>query len=158
MLLGGLWHGANYKFIIWGGLHGLALAAERWWKEQVAPRISFFRIPRVVGVFVTFHFVCFAWIFFRANDMSAAKLFILRIVTQFKIGIMPEIITAYCSVFVVILLAFGFHFVPSQWKERCNQCFIHLPVAAKIMVIVALVFLMYQMLSVETQPFIYFQF
>ena len=70
MLLGGLWHGANWAFVVWGGLHGAGLAAER----KLAVRKSATRRP--VGVWMKriliFHFVCLTWIFFRATSLRAA--------------------------------------------------------------------------------------
>jgi alginate O-acetyltransferase complex protein AlgI len=70
MLLGGLWHGANWTFVIWGGLHGGGLAAERKFRNEAALRIGttwkWFR-----RIFI-FHVVCLAWIFFRAPSLSAA--------------------------------------------------------------------------------------
>src|SRR4026207_832944 len=63
MLIGGLWHGAAWTFVVWGGLHGLALASERWWHERRGPATA----PRStrnlwLARIATFHFVCFAWI------------------------------------------------------------------------------------------------
>ncbi|MEZ5938363.1 MAG: MBOAT family protein [Hyphomonadaceae bacterium] len=84
MLLGGLWHGASFNFVIWGGLHGLALTIERTWKTHVAsrfPKMGF--IGPVIGVAVTFYFVNFAWIFFRAADLSEA-LKIARVYLTFQ--------------------------------------------------------------------------
>jgi hypothetical protein len=68
MLLGGLWHGAAWTFVIWGGIHGSALSAERWLRER--PRAP--RIPPWLGWLVTFHVVCLAWVFFRAPDLATA--------------------------------------------------------------------------------------
>jgi alginate O-acetyltransferase complex protein AlgI len=69
MLLGGLWHGANWTFLLWGLLHGTALSlahlARRFGGERAV-------LPRWLGILVTFHFVTFAWIYFRAPDISAA--------------------------------------------------------------------------------------
>ena len=63
MLLGGLWHGAAWTFVLWGALHGIGLLVER--------RLPL-RLPSVVGRLVTFHFVCFGWILFRAESLGAA--------------------------------------------------------------------------------------
>ncbi len=74
MLIGGLWHGAAWTFVVWGGLHGAALAGERLLAR--APRLR--RAPddrrgrAGARAIVTFHFVCLAWIFFRADSFGAA--------------------------------------------------------------------------------------
>lgn len=68
MLLGGLWHGAAWNFIIWGGIHGGMLVVERLHGKE-----SWYnRLPRVCRVAVTFVIVLFAWVFFRAPDLSSA--------------------------------------------------------------------------------------
>ncbi|MFA7320598.1 MAG: MBOAT family O-acyltransferase [Dokdonella sp.] len=70
MLLGGLWHGASWNFVIWGGLHGLYLACERIVHERWPGWNKDTRTRRLLRVFITFHLVCFAWIFFRAHDLA----------------------------------------------------------------------------------------
>ena len=70
MLLGGLWHGASWNFVIWGGLHGLYLACERIVHERWPGWNRNTRGGRLLRVFITFHLVCFAWIFFRAHDLA----------------------------------------------------------------------------------------
>jgi len=68
MLLGGLWHGASWNFVIWGGLHGAGLALER-----ADRRTGYFaRLPRAVRVATTFLFVLVGWVFFRAPDLRSA--------------------------------------------------------------------------------------
>jgi alginate O-acetyltransferase complex protein AlgI len=70
MLLGGLWHGANWTFVVWGGLHGGGLAAERkLGVEKAASASSFGKWVRRIFIF---HVVCLGWIFFRAQSLSAA--------------------------------------------------------------------------------------
>jgi alginate O-acetyltransferase complex protein AlgI len=74
MLLGGLWHGANWTFVAWGFLHGAALAAERWLRENgLLQNILSLRInwtwPRRICIF---HFVCLGWVFFRAESIGSA--------------------------------------------------------------------------------------
>ncbi len=80
MLLGGLWHGASWVFVLWGGLHGAGLIAHRLWtraRESSAGAVA--KVPRlsaalghVFAVCLTFYFVCLCWIFFRAVDLSKA--------------------------------------------------------------------------------------
>lgn len=74
MLLGGLWHGASWNFVIWGGLHGLALAAHKLWCSLGKDK---FTCPPVVGWFATTLLACVAWVPFR-SESSAATSIILR--------------------------------------------------------------------------------
>src|SRR5262249_26468177 len=82
MLLGGLWHGANWTFVVWGGLHGAYLCVER-----LAGRLGPARPEwgpsgwqRGVGMVLTFHLVAFTWVFFRAPSLAAAATYLGRIV------------------------------------------------------------------------------
>jgi D-alanyl-lipoteichoic acid acyltransferase DltB (MBOAT superfamily) len=74
MLLGGLWHGAGWTFVIWGGVHGIALAANHVWREHLPAWWS--RVPSslraVTGWVATFSVVVFGWVYFRAADVTAA--------------------------------------------------------------------------------------
>jgi alginate O-acetyltransferase complex protein AlgI len=75
MLLGGLWHGAGWTFVIWGGLHGLYLCANHLWRSFVMPHQGKTPVAaRLVSVCITFLFVTLAWVFFRAESLEAAKL------------------------------------------------------------------------------------
>ncbi|MFX4267431.1 MBOAT family O-acyltransferase [Aliarcobacter butzleri] len=65
-LLGGLWHGAGWTFIIWGLLHGIALAIHRLWQSLG------FRMNKILAWFITFNFINITWIFFRAKDFESA--------------------------------------------------------------------------------------
>ena len=67
MLLGGLWHGANWTFVIWGALHGIGLAVVHQWRVWTK-----WRLPDWVGILITFHFVTILWVFFRAADLGIA--------------------------------------------------------------------------------------
>src|SRR5580700_2491670 len=80
MLLGGIWHGAAWKFVMWGALHGGGLAIERMGEPWLGQRpVSL--AGKIVSTLVVFHFVCFAWIFFRAEDFTVAAVFIARLGT-----------------------------------------------------------------------------
>ena len=74
-LVSGLWHGANWTFVIWGLLHGTAqvvvLGSQKIVKKHNL-KIGKLKIPSFIKIFITFIFVCFAWIFFRANSLNEA--------------------------------------------------------------------------------------
>lgn len=84
-LISGFWHGANWTFIFWGGLHGLFLVTAfmaTGWRNQIALKIGFSensKIRYLMNLFWTFCLVCFAWIYFRANSVSEANWIIGRI-------------------------------------------------------------------------------
>lgn len=79
MLLGGLWHGASWNFVIWGGLHGTYLAGERAllsrWRAWNADN----PFAATLRVLVTFHLACLAWVFFRAHDFALARAMLGRL-------------------------------------------------------------------------------
>jgi D-alanyl-lipoteichoic acid acyltransferase DltB (MBOAT superfamily) len=77
MVLGGLWHGANWTFLIWGAMHGIALVADRAWRGgALFARIGEAPAVKAAYWFVTFHFVCFAWLFFRAPSLDAVSAYL----------------------------------------------------------------------------------
>jgi D-alanyl-lipoteichoic acid acyltransferase DltB (MBOAT superfamily) len=86
MLIGGLWHGANWTFVAWGGLHGLYLVVERALRPALARGVAAARVPgflvRLGSGLLVFHAVCFAWIFFRAQSFGAASEVIHGILTR----------------------------------------------------------------------------
>lgn len=84
MLLGGLWHGANWTFVIWGGIHGLYLAVHKALlnlRQQTRPERDHRLLPGVLKIVLTFQLVCLTWVFFRAADLGSALEILTRIVT-----------------------------------------------------------------------------
>ena len=157
MLLGGLWHGASWKFVLWGAMHGTVLAVE---KAFNIPKITskHFTLKIIAGV-VTFHFVAFCWIFFRASDFDNA----LNVVTN--IGMMEwnpqnwwSVLTGYQNVAIVLLIGFLWHFVPQQWQDKQLAFFHKIPVIGKMVLFAAVIWVISATASSEVQPFIYFQF
>jgi alginate O-acetyltransferase complex protein AlgI len=78
MILGGLWHGANWTFVVWGFLHGLYLATERFCTKHFSS-FSSFRIPAFLQGFITFHLVALAWVYFRAPDLGFANNYVAKL-------------------------------------------------------------------------------
>jgi len=159
MLLGGLWHGAATKFIIWGGLHGAALAIHKLWMRYV-PGISRKNtaISKIVAGVVTFHFVAFCWIYFRADNVDKVKLMLSRITKHFNWSGIGERLVEYRTPLLLIALGFFIHFLPISWKTRAKEFFITVPDVAKVLVCAVIIFVCYQAKTADVQPFIYFQF
>jgi D-alanyl-lipoteichoic acid acyltransferase DltB (MBOAT superfamily) len=162
MILGGLWHGAAWRFIIWGALHGVWLAIHKGW-------IAVFGKPsgkpgfwgHFLRVFLTFNLVNFAWIFFRAADMQKANAVIARIGTIFngeQLKQFPEILSAYGHIFALMLVAYIIHWLPKSFKTKYQNWFINMHWSLKVLIAVVIAFILYQAKSSDVQPFIYFQF
>ena len=160
MFLGGLWHGASWNFVFWGMLHGVALAAHKFWMGITGRKKGerSHGIRRFFGIVITFHFVCFCWIFFRNADFSTSLDMLRQIFTTFRPGLFPQLVEGYWEVFALMGLGFFLHFVPDSWEHACSKAVVRLPLVGKALLLVAMVYLVIQMKSSEIQPFIYFQF
>ncbi|MCU0390468.1 MAG: MBOAT family protein [Thermoflexibacter sp.] len=157
MLLGGLWHGAHIRFIIWGALHGLALAVHKAYMEAFPQQTTSLGGKILNGV-ITFHFVCFCWIFFRAADMQIVGNILSQIGTNFGFEYIDLNVIEYYKIFIVIMIGFVVHLLPSDYKNQLSDTFVKLPDLTKAIMIVGIMLLLYQVKTSELQPFIYFQF
>jgi D-alanyl-lipoteichoic acid acyltransferase DltB (MBOAT superfamily) len=157
MLLGGLWHGASLRFLLWGGLHGVALAGHKYITDY-GPKINPKPWHKYIGIFITFHFVCFCWIFFRATSMNNAYEVLAQIFTEFSPQVLVPFIEGYPLVLGFLILGYLLHFAPEKFEIRFKAEIINLPLAVKALALVVMIFLVIQIKSSEIQPFIYFQF
>jgi D-alanyl-lipoteichoic acid acyltransferase DltB (MBOAT superfamily) len=158
MLLGGLWHGAAFRFIVWGALHGVALALHKFFIEGNFFKSKDTPLSRIIGVFLTFHFVCFCWIFFRAGSMEIAGQVIHQIFMEFNPQVFPEFVQGYRIVFGLMVLGYLLHFIPSTVENRAQQAVTNLSLIGKAVLMVSMIVLVIQTKSAGIQPFIYFQF
>ena len=153
MLLGGLWHGAAWKFIAWGALHGGGLAVERILEPWLGRR-ALSPAAKVIATLVVFHFVCLAWIFFRAEDFAVASLYIGGLASGWGGGLQQA------GPFVVALIVIGIagQFTPDALFDRAALAFAGVPswgLGAMAGLVVALI----NALGPEgVAPFIYFRF
>ncbi len=164
MLLGGLWHGASLRYIVWGALHGIALAVHKIWIEFFPPKkenekTAAGMVWKVIAVLLTFHFVAFCWIFFRARDFSIALGLINNIG---KLTFEPEhwkaVILGYKNVFILMAIGYIWHLMPNTVSDALRRTYYEMPFALKGILLGLVFWLVYAAASAGPQPFIYFQF
>ncbi|MCW4470558.1 MBOAT family protein [Flavobacterium sp. MFBS3-15] len=164
MLLGGLWHGASLRFIIWGALHGIALAVHKLFsgyfpESKEGKTTALGSLWTFVSVLLTFHFVAFCWIFFRAKDFSVALDLINNIGNvTFDPAQWEIIIMGYKNVFLLMLIGYVWHFLPEGITQAMKKGFDKSPLVVKGILMGLVYWLVYAAASAGPQPFIYFQF
>ncbi len=217
MLLGGLWHGASFNFIIWGGLNGVGIVAYKIWRGwniwvrltvitlitagiyaliifAPAPLWNLLLVWTAVvaagtlvksllvsckanpawldnawGVTQTFFFISFTRLFFRSSSnldpalanqeaWQTASNMVNQIGTAWNIGTIPDICLGYWKVFVVFLIGMIIHWIPEHTKRRYRYTFAVMPLWLMTICASVVIFFIYQFVTAELQPFIYFQF
>jgi len=161
MVLGGLWHGASWTFVVWGAIHGGFLGAERfvkqWWAVRAAPLGLPVRLVQVLQWTLTFSVVCVAWIFFRATSMADAFDLLGRLVLGGSAPVgAPSLVTGL--VLLVIVLAVLSQFVPPQIPTRLAVTFGTFAPALQIVVFAVAIVVIDALGPEGIAPFIYFQF
>ena len=154
MLLGGLWHGANFTFLIWGFLHGMALVADHLWQRTGAyARLAPKPLYKIIAWAVTFHLVCLAWIFFRSPSLDAAL--------QFLYGIWSDNGAAPTLPWIVVpLLACGAltQAMPEPTRRMLGAAYDRRGLLTQIGLGFAVLAAIMVMAPPSSAPFIYFQF
>jgi D-alanyl-lipoteichoic acid acyltransferase DltB (MBOAT superfamily) len=157
MLLGGLWHGAAWTFVAWGGIHGAGLACERFFddRRRAAGRLRREGAARRwLGRLVTFNVVCFAWIFFRADSFANATQVIERLFTAW--GQPSPLVTS--SVLLAILAGIGTQYVGAAAYAAVLRGFQRLSLAGQAACVSAGLVLVDALGPPGVAPFIYFRF
>lgn len=158
MLLGGIWHGPSLNFIIWGALHGVALGLNKLWSSVFRTDLESGKLFNVLSWILTFHFVLFCWIFFRAYDYKTVEDMLGNIWNNFGWDHFGHILYSHRYVLLMMVFGFAVHFYPRSKKVSLYNAFGAVPDLVKALVIVFVILLCYQMRTAGVQPFIYFQF
>ena len=162
LLLGGLWHGAAVRFILWGGLHGAALALHKLWMALVpgakATGAQMHWWSRAAGMLLTFNIVCLGWLMFRAESMQTVSLMLHQIFENFNAAMIPQVVTGYAAVFALIAAGYILHLLPSAVDAVAQRIVVHAPLVLQVLMAAAMIWCVMQIKSSDIQPFIYFQF
>jgi D-alanyl-lipoteichoic acid acyltransferase DltB (MBOAT superfamily) len=151
MLLGGLWHGAAWTFVVWGGMHGAGLALEHWSARRRTARPGAAVAPRWVRRIVTFHIVCLAWVFFRADSFGGAVEVLARLWQDGTASLAPMVL-------VVIALVLAVQQVPPGTGARLQVAFSRWSAPAQAGALGAVLVVIDALGPTGVAPFIYFQF
>jgi len=161
MLLGGFWHGASWNFIIWGAIHGVGLGIHKIWMLLTDKSFAAFnqsRIYKIISGILTFHFVCFAWIFFKAEDLEIAKEMIYQIFNNFDISVFGPFYDNYKGVVWMILAAMVLHLIPDNLADKVIARTKTIPMVVYILVFFLFLILYGYFKSAEQVMPIYLQF
>ena len=161
MLLGGFWHGASWNFIIWGAIHGVGLGIHKIWMlltDKSLSSLNQSRIYKIISGILTFHFVCFAWIFFKAEDLEIAKTMIYQIFNNFDISVFGPFYDNYKGVVWMILAAMVLHLVPDNLADKVIARTKTIPMVVYILVFFLFLILYGYFKSAEQVMPIYLQF
>ena len=161
MLLGGFWHGASWNFIIWGAIHGVGLGIHKIWMlltDKSLSSLNQSRIYKIISGILTFHFVCFAWIFFKAEDLEIAKTMIYQIFNNFDISVFGPFYDNYKGVVWMILAAMVLHLIPDNLADKVIARTKTIPMVVYILVFFLFLILYGYFKSAEQVMPIYLQF
>ncbi len=159
MVLGGLWHGANWTFVVWGTLHGGALAITR--MVQRSGLVPAGELPQWADTAVltlkriaTFHLVCLGWVFFRSPTFGQATDLLRSLTTGGKMGMDHPYSVGAVGLLVLAILA---HITPKEWDGAFARAFARAPAFVEAVIVVFAIAL-FSLFSDRGTPFIYFQF
>ena len=154
MLLGGLWHGASWTYVLWGGMHGVALAFNRFTEKRFGiPKEPHGVWSRLLPCFITFNYVSFGWILFRAESFQKSSMLLsqLQTLTTYTPNLHP-------TVMAVLAVGLASHFIPETLYARLRTGFIHMPAPAQAAGLFVASLILREMASADAVPFVYFQF
>ncbi|MGQ1890107.1 MBOAT family O-acyltransferase [Thermophagus sp. OGC60D27] len=156
MTLGGFWHGASWRFVLWGIWHGTGLIIDKLLKPITS------RLPQWMaswaGFLITFHFVAAGWILFRVSDLQKAFTMIERIFIVFRPELIFQALSANPLSYILLVSGFILHWLPASLKENIRGRFITAswPVKVTLAAIVGVILLHFRNIGIV--PFIYFRF
>ena len=160
MLIGGLWHGASWMYMLWGAYHGALLvlhkAISSVWRVPEFLRGTF--LLRCANICITFTLVVIGFAFFRASGPEALRDMAVQIFTDFRPDIAAQFVEAYVLIVAALAVGYVMHFTPRVWATGAAKAYTAMPVAAQAILLSLLLFLVIQTRQSDLVPFIYLQY
>jgi D-alanyl-lipoteichoic acid acyltransferase DltB (MBOAT superfamily) len=157
MLIGGFWHGADWKFVFWGASHGLLLVFHKLFVKWSKNKFDFKGI-NVISWLLTFCCAALLWVPFRANSMSDTLIVYKGIFTSLNWAILPELIKTNPYLILALIVGYTLTLLPSSIKLKGLNLFLKMNFGFKVAVLIVVIQMIIQSQSSTVQHFIYFQF
>lgn len=161
MLLGGLWHGASWMYIIWGAWNGLLLIVHKTLRS-IFPRVSekkrnaWWRVT--ANVFLTFNLMAFGFMFFRARSMTHVHDMVVQMIHNFHFAVAPQFLSGYLMIVLAMAAGYLMHFAPKSWSKSLEHSYGRLPLLLQSVVLAILLLVIIQVRQSDIVPFIYLQY
>ena len=167
MLIGGLWHGASWMYLIWGGLQGIFLIGHKELKglfggnredkyARVKKKKSRLRVA--ANIFITFNLIAISFVFFRARSLETVRDMANQIFHNFHLSVAPQFIEGYLMIVIAIVGAYLMHFAPEKWTHKFKGAFSAMPLVLQAIILAIIILIIIQVRSSEIVPFIYLQY
>ena len=157
MLIGGLWHGAAWKFVFWGAMHGAGLAVHKASKPYLG-RVADTWPVKALSWLLTMSAVAALWVFFRADTWADSVTVLASVFRDFSPAYIPAFAAARTLWLILMLVIIVAHALPTGFWVRAQNWFVAAPWLVKLLVFVVVVQLVLELRSESVTPFIYFQF
>lgn len=157
MLIGGLWHGAAWKFVFWGAMHGAGLAVHKAFLPLLN-KIPNNMVVKTLSCMITFVFVSLLWVFFRADSFESSVILIQSAFENLDIAYIPVFWSVRYEWCIMMILLIVSHFIPDSICNKVQDMFVKSPWIVKLLIFLVVVQFVIEYMSEEVAPFIYNQF
>jgi D-alanyl-lipoteichoic acid acyltransferase DltB (MBOAT superfamily) len=160
MVIGGIWHGASWMYLLWGAFNGILLAAHKKIKQIWHPGYSesVQRIIDPINILITFTLVVFGFTFFRSTSLENLSDMATQILTSFHADIAPQFVMACPMVVTAIVVGLALHFSPASWQKKLSTTYTNSPILVQAIVLAIVIFVVIQTRQSELVPFVYLQY
>lgn len=161
MVIGGLWHGASWMYMIWGALQGLFLVIHKEIK-RLFPTLSeekrgqWWRVG--ANMFFTFNLIAISFVFFRSRSLDDAAAMGKQIVSDFHLSVAPQFVEGYLFIVLAILLGYFMHLAPGSWSVAVKRLLDRTPLVLLAVILALVIILIIQVRQSDIVPFIYLQY
>ncbi len=160
MLLGGLWHGASWMYLLWGGYNGLLLVLHKQIKKKwTVPEFLRNRPERVLAnIAITFVLMSFGFVIFRADSLQTLGEILTQIFTNFHLDVAGQFVDGYLMIVCALAAGYIMHAAPRTWTTGASQYYQGMPIAIQAVLLAVILFIVIQTRQSELVPFIYLQY
>lgn len=176
MVMGGLWHGASWMYVIWGAVHGGLLVVHKMMVRLLPATVAgagvsgsgevlLSAVPqrrpqwlRVINMLFTFCLMSATFMLFRARSLEDFSMMWHQIVSDFHLSVAPQFVEGYLAIVIAMLAGYVLHMTPSRWASGVKAGFIKSPLLVQTILLAAVVYAVIQVRSSDIVPFIYLQY